>query len=134
MGAPRGRKPVPADLRKLRGNPRKGKIAFLTRRLAPGKAEPPRWLKGDGLREWERIVPELHRQGLLSVLDLAMVAAYCETFSAVGRAKKAGDERLLQKLLSEVRAFSNRLGLSPADRGHVTPQGSEEEGAASLLD
>jgi phage terminase small subunit len=130
----RGRKPIPADLQRLRGNPGKGRLRVLVARLSPSKTDPPPWLKGPALKEWQRIVPELHRQGLLTTLDMAMVAGYCECTALIARVKKQGDDRLLAKALAELRAFSNRLGLSPADRGHVLPAGKEEEGAASLLD
>ena len=42
-----------------------------------GKPNPPRILKGEALAEWKRIVPELERAGLLTLLDRALLTRYC---------------------------------------------------------
>lgn len=45
------------------------------------RAEPPPmpdWLSDDARAEWERVVPDLLKLGLLSPLDMMPLAAYCE--------------------------------------------------------
>jgi P27 family predicted phage terminase small subunit len=45
-------------------------------------------LTGHALTEWHRISGELYKCGLLTVLDVAVLAAYCDT---VGRWRTAGE-------------------------------------------
>ena len=43
--------------------------------------EPPSFLAGYALDEWHRIGPEVLRLGLLTVIDLAALAAYCQAYA-----------------------------------------------------
>jgi P27 family predicted phage terminase small subunit len=74
--------PVPIPLRILRGNP--GKRAF-RRGLEPERPaeppEPPPFLVGYAADEWWRVAPGLHQLGLLSVLDVGPLSAYCQAYS-----------------------------------------------------
>jgi P27 family predicted phage terminase small subunit len=54
----------------------------------PQVPEPPTYLTGHALTEWHRISGELYKCGLLTVLDVAVLAAYCDT---VGRWRTAGE-------------------------------------------
>jgi P27 family predicted phage terminase small subunit len=54
--------------------------------------EPPAFLMPGAKDEWWRAGPELHRLGLLTVLDVAVFAAYCQ---ACGRWQQA--EELLRQ-------------------------------------
>jgi P27 family predicted phage terminase small subunit len=56
--------------------------------IPPEIPEPPECLSGYSLDEWHRLAPELHRLGLLSVLDVGPLSAYC---GAVGRWKTASE-------------------------------------------
>jgi P27 family predicted phage terminase small subunit len=77
-----GPPPTPRHLRLLRGNPGK-------RPLRPEPAptrepecpDPPPFVTGYAMDEWWRIAPELHRLGLLTVLDVAPLAAYCIAYA-----------------------------------------------------
>lgn len=46
-------------------------------RAKRGKPKKPDGLAGEAAAEWDRIVPELHRAGWLSVVDRAGLTAYC---------------------------------------------------------
>ena len=41
--------------------------------------EPPDFLNEDAVNEWWRVAPELHALGLLTVIDVMPLAAYCQT-------------------------------------------------------
>lgn len=78
----KGRKPKPTALHVLNGNP--SKIKDL------GKNEPkpipiapkcPTWLHKNAKKEWKRIAPQLERLGLLTQVDMAALAAYCESWA-----------------------------------------------------
>ncbi len=56
----------------------------------------PSWLDREGKAEWKRVVPELDRLGLLSKLDRAVLAAYCDVWSKfVGLRKVLKDDGLI---------------------------------------
>jgi P27 family predicted phage terminase small subunit len=78
-----GRKPTPVRLKVLLGNP--GKRPLPVEPVPQTFAEipaPPDYLQPEAAAEWRRLAPELLRLGLLTPVDLAAFASYCE---AVGR-------------------------------------------------
>ena len=77
----RGPPPTPTHLRMLRGNP--GKRPANTREPQPRKDIPrcPAWLSGEAKKVWRRMVPELKRMGILTVVDGDALAAYCQTYA-----------------------------------------------------
>lgn len=90
---PAGRKAKPRHLKILEGNP--GKRALKDEpRPTPRPPKPPTWLSKEAAAEWKRLVPELDRVGLLTLVDRAALAAYCEAWSthkeAVGDVKRNG--------------------------------------------
>ncbi|MCG3197097.1 MAG: hypothetical protein GHCLOJNM_01581 [bacterium] len=60
-------------------------------------SEVPASLRGDyeARREWTRIAPELERLGLLTVVDVQQLAAYCAAASRWVRANKLARKTLL---------------------------------------
>lgn len=77
----RGRKPKPTNLKILAGNP--GRRPLPDGEPCPDAVlpTPPDFLDDQALREWERIAPELHQLGLLTRLDRAALAAYCQSYA-----------------------------------------------------
>jgi P27 family predicted phage terminase small subunit len=57
---------------------------------------PPDFLSDEARAEWARVVPELSRLRLLTILDIAPLAAYCASF---GRWIEA--ERILARMAAE---------------------------------
>jgi P27 family predicted phage terminase small subunit len=51
--------------------------------------EPPDVLTGYGVAEWRRIAPQLHRLGLLTLVDIMPLAAYCASYSRWRLAEEA---------------------------------------------
>lgn len=78
----RGRKPTPSYLKLLRGNP--GKRALNKNEPRPEIPDeppaPPSFLAGYAAEEWARISVEAYRLGLLTALDIAPLAAYCDAY------------------------------------------------------
>ncbi len=78
----RGRKPKPAHLRLIEGNPGKRPIRQgVVIPPAPGIPEPPPHIDEIATAEWHRIAPGLHALRLLDRVDTASLAAYCTAFS-----------------------------------------------------
>lgn len=82
MGA-RGPKPLPANVHLLRGNPSKKSLADLVDDLQPEVEIPgcPQHLMTEAKKEWKRITPELERYGLVSKIDRAALALYCQAWA-----------------------------------------------------
>src|SRR5262245_20729473 len=76
----RGRKPEPTAMRRLRGNPGKRPLPVGEPKPSPDLPVPPAFL-GDLARfEWERVVYELHRIGIVTGVDQTVLAAYCTVY------------------------------------------------------
>jgi P27 family predicted phage terminase small subunit len=74
------RGPVPTSplLRMITGNAGKRRLPeLITPTLPAAPLEPPAWLSSDAQMVWRELASELHRLGLLTVLDQSMLAAHC---------------------------------------------------------
>jgi P27 family predicted phage terminase small subunit len=76
----RGRPPKPTHLRLVTGNPGKRPINADEPKPAAKLPQPPAELGDDAKREWRRMAAELHTLGLLTNLDRATLAAYCQSY------------------------------------------------------
>ena len=81
-----GPPPTPLHLRLLKGNPGRPEVEP---EQAPTCPDPPPFLKGYAADEYWRLAPELHRLGLLTVLDLMPLCAYCVAYSRWRTAEEA---------------------------------------------
>ena len=134
----RGRRPKPTALKEVLGNP--GKRPLNRREPKPVRAIPtcPAHLSPTAKAEWKRIAAQLHVVGILTQLDRAALAAYCQAYGRWVEAEMKLKEtpalirtasgyvqqnpwlqvankqvELMHKLLAE-------FGLSPAARSRVT--------------
>jgi P27 family predicted phage terminase small subunit len=71
----------PAALRLLRGNPGRRRIKQEPLPERGALPAPPPYLDERARAEWTRTAPELHQLGLLTVCDLAVFAAYCQSYA-----------------------------------------------------
>jgi P27 family predicted phage terminase small subunit len=114
--------------------------------------EPPERLKDEAADEWRRIAPELHRLGILTVVDLRALACYCAAYAEwceaedamiaakaddphyFGLAITGGNGGLIANPLVKIRAsarhqmmkFAAEFGFTPASRTRVTGSASAE--------
>ena len=78
----RGRKPTPTHLKILRGNPSRVPIhPEIEPQVVEGIPGPPAFLMPEAKAEWRRLVVELYRLGVLTVVDERPFAAYCQAFA-----------------------------------------------------
>ena len=137
-----GPRPLPLPLKLLRGNPGKRRLPKQSLRPATG-AVCPQWLSAEAKAEWNRIVPELERLGLLTRIDQACLVCYCEAYSDFKKAArelarqgltlKAGNGtriphpavQMKRASMKQVREFSAEFGLSPAARARLEIPGAE---------
>jgi P27 family predicted phage terminase small subunit len=128
----RGPAPTPTALKKLRGNPGKRALPQNEPQPAPATAaDCPDYLDAVGKAMWKRVAPELVTLGLLSVLDVAQLAAYCQSFSrrraiekeirktTVADALRQGLLRAAREEQSLMMSIGGKFGFTPADRTRV---------------
>ena len=79
--ATRGRKPTPTALKVLEGNPGKRKLNDNEPR--PDKKAPscPKWLEPEAKKEWRRLAKKMEQMGVLTEVDMAAFAGYCQAYA-----------------------------------------------------
>jgi len=155
----KGRKPKPTELKLIDGNPGKRPLPKNEPKPEPIAPKCPTWLHKDAKKEWKRIAPQLEKLGLLTQVDMAALAGYCESWAQYKRAIEfihkhgevypikddEGRVKYLQqvpqvsianKALQQVRAFCAEFGMTPSARGRMSVPGAEdkEDEMESLLD
>jgi P27 family predicted phage terminase small subunit len=77
----RGRKPIPTCVKLLRGNPGKRPLNEGEPQPAPLAPACPSELSQGAKDEWNRIIAELVQLGLMTTLDRAALATYCQAYA-----------------------------------------------------
>jgi P27 family predicted phage terminase small subunit len=75
-----GRRAKPTKLRILEGNRSKTPLPRGEPQPAQELPAPPAHLTAIALAEWHRLAPELHRIGVLTVVDQSCLGAYCTAY------------------------------------------------------
>lgn len=120
----RGPAPKPAVLKTERGK----RGANLADNIKPDVAIPecPDFVCQSGQREWARITPYLARLGLISHLDMAALALYCQTFGRYSDLE-AGFESQIQRIqIAQRCTYLDAVQLAFID---VTPNGYKQVSA-----
>ena len=86
--ATRGRKPTPTAIKELEGNP--GKRPLNAKEPKPVKKAPscPKWLEPEAKKEWRRLSKQLEQLVVLTELDMASFAAYCQAYARYKEAEE----------------------------------------------
>ena len=84
----KGRKPKPTHLKLVTGNPGRRRVKIGPEPTAVAPLPPPE-LADDALTEWHRVAAELEPLGLLTVVDRAVLAAYCQAYGRWALAEQA---------------------------------------------
>ncbi len=137
-----GPPPKPRKLKLLEGNP--GKRPIYTEEPMPrlGAPDKPDDLSLIASAEWDRVVPELDRLGLVSPVDAAALVVYCEAVAihaaAVAKITESGvliegargGERvkhpavqIARDAASTIRTYGAEFGLTPAARARMSLPG-----------
>jgi P27 family predicted phage terminase small subunit len=147
----RGRKPIPTPLKILAGNP--GKRPLPDREPMPKRGRPkcPAHLHDYAKEEWSRLLPELDRLGLLTMVDRAALSVYCqawaehrlavETLNADGRYVTRGTGGLgahpalaqLHAAEATIAKFASLFGLDPSSRSRLSVPDQHEDELSAFL-
>ena len=139
----RGRKPKPTALKRADGNPGKRPLNLHEPQVPDGRPTCPSHLSQAAKTEWKRIAGTLHEMGLLTTVDRAVLATYCQSYGRWVEAEKklAETPALIRTPSGYVQqspwlSVANRqmelmgramaeLGLTPASRSRIAlPEGA----------
>lgn len=84
-----GRKPKPTHLKLVTGNPGRRPLPKAEAKVVPALPSPPPHLSDEAKVEWGRVSEELFKVGLLSGVDRAALAAYCQAYARWVQAERA---------------------------------------------
>ena len=132
-----GRKPKPTAIKILEGNPGKRKLNEYEPQPLKKAPSCPKWLETEAKREWRRLAKALERIGVLTEIDMAAFAGYCQAYARW----KAAEERIsevgtvfrtasgypqqvpyvsiAQQYLKLMHQFAEQFGLTPAARSRI---------------
>jgi P27 family predicted phage terminase small subunit len=137
----RGARPLPTKLKAVRGTLRKGRTNMHEPELSVEIPRCPAHLGAEAKREWKRVSRDLAGYGLLTRIDRAALALYCEAWGRWVDAEKALRTygvmikspsgfpmqspylAIANKAMEQMRAMLCEFGMSPSSRTrvHVTP-------------
>jgi P27 family predicted phage terminase small subunit len=133
----RGRKPKPTNIKKLEGC-RADRINKNEPQPKLGKVSCPGWLMPEAKKEWERIAGDLEVMGLLTQVDQAAFAGYCQSWAKYLEAEKLLDKEgtvivsakgnvnanpaiwISSSSLKQMLKFAVEFGLTPSSRGRIS--------------
>lgn len=95
-----GPKPKPAHLKLLEGNPGKRAVGVEPRPEISVLPPPPDFLSIDARAEWDRVARQLHFLGLLTVVDVPSLSAYCQAYGRWVQAERAIAEMAKHDMLT----------------------------------
>ena len=76
-----GRKPKPTAIKELEGNPGKRKLNKKEPKPEKGMPVCPEWLLPEAKAEWKRLCEKLNQMGVLTEVDMAAFAVYCQSYA-----------------------------------------------------
>ena len=135
--ATRGRKPTPTALKVLEGNPGKRKLNENEPR--PEKKAPscPKWLEPEAKKEWRRLAKKMEALGILTEVDMAAFAGYCQAYvrwreaeefltqhgtifkTPSGYVQQVPQVSIAMQQLKIMQSFCAEFGLTPASRARL---------------
>jgi P27 family predicted phage terminase small subunit len=136
----RGRKPKPTKLKLIEGNPGKRPIRGDEPRPPSSQPTCPAHLSPTAKAEWKRLAQSLHKIGMLTQVDRAVLAAYCQAYGRwVEAERKLAETPVLlktpagyvqpspwlaiaNKQLELMAKFMAELGLKPSSRSRLAIQ------------
>ena len=91
-----------------------------------GMPDPPRDLKPDGFREWNRVISWLVSNRIVGEEGLSAVATYCNVYARIVEMEKLGG-CADAALLTQYRLLASELGLTPAGRARLKAGNGKKE-------
>jgi P27 family predicted phage terminase small subunit len=141
----RGRKPKPTAIKELEGNP--GKRPLNKNEPKPVSKAPkcPMWLDSEAKKEWRRTAKQLEQLGILTEVDMAAFAGYCQAYARWKEAEEFISKHgtivktpsgywqqvpqvsIAQTYLKIMNRFCENFGLTPSSRSRIVTNSGEFE-------
>lgn len=148
--AARGRKPIPTAVKMLEGNP--GKRNLNVKEPQPAKKAPrcPVWLEDEAKKEWKRMAKQLEQLGILTDIDMAAFAGYCQAYARWKEAEEFITQHgtivktpsgywqqvpqvsIAQTYLKIMNKFCEQFGLTPSARSRLATDVGEDAGSDAM--
>ena len=139
-----GRKKIPTKLKILKGTQRADRFNPNEPMPDPNIPEAPDHLSKDALIEWGRISNHLAKLGLLSDLDMAALAMYCQAWDRIVKYEKIVEKSselhksgenitlspamwVINKAYDQCYKLLTEFGMSPASRAKVSAKEQKKE-------
>lgn len=143
--AQRGRKPKPTAVKVLEGNP--GKRSLNTREPQPKMKAPqcPEWLEEEARVEWKRMAEQMEHLGILTEIDMAAFAGYCQAYARWKEAEEfisrhgtivrtpsgywqqVPQVSIAQTYLKIMNKFCEQFGLTPSSRSRIVTDAGDDK-------
>lgn len=140
--ATRGRKPTPTAIKELEGNP--GKRPLNKSEPKPVNKTPscPKWLEPEAKKEWRRLAKQMEQLGILTEVDVAAFAGYCQAYARWKEAEEFITQHgsivktpsgywqqvpqvsIAQNYLKIMNRFAEQFGLTPSSRSRIIAEDS----------
>lgn len=140
-----GNNRLPTNLKVLKGTARPSRENKAEPKMPAGAPECPEHLDEEAKREWFRVVPSLVGASILTRVDHAALAAYCQNVSRWIKAERqiaeegitfTGDNGMIRRhpavgiahdAMMAIKAFACEYGLTPVSRARVSPVGTDDK-------
>ena len=149
------RKPTPTAIKELEGNPGKRKLNENEPRPERKAPACPKWLDKDARKEWHRLAKKMEALGILTEVDMAAFAGYCQSYARWKQNEEFISEHgslvrtpsgywmavpqvaIAQQYLKQMGRFAEQFGLTPSSRSRIiaaSGENSQQDDMEALLD
>ena len=143
--AQRGRKPKPTALKELEGNPGKRQLNMNEPKLIAKAPTCPKWLEDEAKKEWKRLAKKMEQLGVLTEVDMAAFAGYCQAYARwkaaeefiskhgaivktpSGYWQQVPQVSIAQQYLKDMQKLAEQFGLTPASRSRIIADAAKTE-------
>lgn len=143
--AQKGRKPKPTAMKQLEGNPGKRKLNSNEPQPERTAPECPDWLSDEAKAEWQRLADVMEAMGILTEIDMAAFAGYCQSYARWKEAEEfitrhgaivktpsgywqqVPQVSIAQQYLKDMHKFAEQFGLTPASRSRIVADVQKNE-------
>ena len=143
--AKRGRKPKPTALKELEGNPGKRQLNMNEPKPIAKAPTCPKWLEDEAKKEWKRLAKKMEQLGVLTEVDMAAFAGYCQAYARwkaaeefiskhgaivktpSGYWQQVPQVSIAQQYLKDMQKLAEQFGLTPASRSRIIADAAKTE-------
>ena len=143
--AQRGRKPKPTALKTLEGNPGKRQLNVNEPKPLAKAPSCPKWLDPEAKKEWRRLSKKMEQIGILTEIDMAAFAGYCQAYARwkaaeefiskhgaivktpSGYWQQVPQVSIAQQYMKAMQKFAEQFGLTPAARSRIVADNTKTE-------